>query len=874
MATIKSALSLYDGMSAPLKNIHTALNIVLNSFEAVQDASGNVIDTSAIQEAREELARAGSQLDQMEQNIREAEQAQDQFNGSVREGANAADSLGSKLKGILATVVSIAGVKSALGWAQENMKLADTQRNAENQLKAVLANMGVEDIEIPVTVDTGDAVKTLNNIENNLEALNSPQVIVDTSNAINALNRFNRVSNRLDGSAIDTTLNLDNGEAMQAAMEYDDWANRTDGNTIQNTLLLNGPDQPGNMEAALALNTGGAVAAYDDFVNTVDGNTITATVAVDNSQAISAYDAITAKASEIQGRGIYGDEAMIAGAAEFATYFSDAEAIMSMMDTLSNYAMGMTGGGAIDATAMVDYATNLGKIMTGAYDAMTKKGFEFTDAQKAVIEGTATHAQYVEALGEDYQSMSEDMRAATVINSIIAESWDGLYEAMSNTPEGKIIQFQNRFGDLQEVLGNRVYPAALQFFDVFERHFPQIEQLLTVFSDGVSGLIIVLTWIAEAALNVASVIVDNWGWIGPIIGGVAAALLVYYGAQLAVNTITGISTALLHAHAFAEQVKAASTMMATGATFAETSAQYGLNAALYACPIMWIVMLVIALVAVFYAAVAAVNKFAGTSVSATGIICGAFMAALAFIGNLFVALWNIAVDVFVLIYNLVATVANFIGNVFTDPVGAVARLFFDLADTVLGVLQTLAGAIDAIFGSNLAGAVQGWRDSLGGWVDETFGKGEEVMEKMNADDMKLGRFEYGQAFDLGYKFGEGIEDTIGGLFKTPTLDEMGLDSLDAFDLGNTLDGVYGNTGDTAANTAAAADTLDYMDEDLAWMKDIAEREAINRYTTAEITVEQHNENHISKDTDLDGVMEAFCFDFAEKLDVSAEGVHE
>mgnify|MGYP001148689607 FL=1 len=289
---------------------------------------------------------------------------------------------------------------------------------------------------------------------------------------------------------------------------------------------------------------------------------------------------------------------------------------------------------------------------------------------------------------------------------------------------------------------------------------------------------------------------------------------------------------------------------------------------------MGVVMLVIALVAAFYAAVAAVNKFAGTSVSATGIICGAFMAALAFIGNLFVALWNIAVDVFVLIYNLVATVANFIGNVFTDPVGAVARLFFDLADTVLGVLQTLAGAIDAIFGSNLAGSVQGWRDSLGGWVDETFGKGEEVMEKMNADDMKLGRFEYGQAFDLGYKFGEGIEDTIGGLFKTPTLDEMGLDSLDAFNLGNTLDGVYGNTGDTAANTAAAADTLDYMDEDLAWMKDIAEREAINRYTTAEIKVEQHNENHISKDTDLDGVMEAFCVDFAEKLDVSAEGVHE
>lgn len=45
-------------------------------------------------------------------------------------------------------------------------------------------------------------------------------------------------------------------------------------------------------------------------------------------------------------------------------------------------------------------------------------------------------------------------------------------------------------------------------------------------------------------------------------------------------------------------------------------------------------MMNIALVALFYAAVAAVNHFAGTSVSATGIICGAFMAALAFIGNI------------------------------------------------------------------------------------------------------------------------------------------------------------------------------------------------------------------------------------------------
>ena len=85
---------------------------------------------------------------------------------------------------------------------------------------------------------------------------------------------------------------------------------------------------------------------------------------------------------------------------------------------------------------------------------------------------------------------------------------------------------------------------------------------------------------------------------------------------------------------------------------------------------------------------------------------------------------------------------------------------------------------------------------------------------------------------------------------------------------------YGNTGDTAGNTAAMSDALDIAEEDLAYMRDIAEREAINRFTTAEIKVEQHNENHISKDADLDGIMDAWANDFAEKLEVSEEGVHK
>lgn len=91
------------------------MNIVLNSFEAMQRASGNSVDTSAIREAREELARAGAAFDSIEENIRNAGNQQDRFNRRIRDGTTAADGLWSKLKGIAATVGGLAAVKKILG---------------------------------------------------------------------------------------------------------------------------------------------------------------------------------------------------------------------------------------------------------------------------------------------------------------------------------------------------------------------------------------------------------------------------------------------------------------------------------------------------------------------------------------------------------------------------------------------------------------------------------------------------------------------------------------------------------------------------------------------------------------------------------------
>ena len=307
------------------------------------------------------------------------------------------------------------------------------------------------------------------------------------------------------------------------------------------------------------------------------------------------------------------------------------------------------------------------------------------------------------------------------------------------------------------------------------------------------------------------------------------------------------------------------------ATRAWTAAQKLLNLAMAANPVGIVIAAVILLIGLIFAVVAAVNKATGNSLSAIGIITGALAVAGAFVGNLFVTLINAVIDVFAALWNFIAAFANFFGNVFNDPVGAIARLFFDLVDTILSLLQSLASAIDTIFGSNLAGAVQGWRDSLGGWVDATFGQGEEIMAKVNAEDYHLERFTYSGAWDAGYNWGANLQTNIA--------DALNLDSLlGATDLSDaaTIPTAADPTAllsDIADNTDQIADDVEMSSEDLELLRDIAERQEINRYTTAEIRVEMVNNNTISSEMDIDGVVNLLEIKVQEAMAASAEGVH-
>ena len=466
--------------------------------------------------------------------------------------------------------------------------------------------------------------------------------------------------------------------------------------------------------------------------------------------------------------------------------------------------------------------------------------------------------------------MSADMQAAAAINQVIAESWEGMYEAMSNTPSGKIAQLKNAFGDVREVLGDRLYPAVLQFVDAFQSHLPQVTSIMGGFASVCAVVIRVLAQAFSLAATLGGAIADNWGIIGPVVYGAATAALFYLGVTKGVALAQTVAEIATKSYQAAVNFLSIGYGVLTGNTAAASAAIMTYNAALMACPITWLIIGFIAVVAIIYTVVGAINHFVGTSISATGLICGAIAAAGAFVANLFMAGLELILGVFATLYNTVAMVANFLGNVFNDPVAAIARLFFDLVDGILSLLQTLASAIDTIFGSKLADSVQGWRDKLGGWVDEKFGAELEVMGKFNtADFLSDYRLEYGGAFDFGYDFGKNLADK----FKLPSLDELYPD-LSAYELGDKLDGIYENAQNTAGHTAAMANTLDSSDEDLQYLRDLAEREAINQFTTAEIVVDMGGiTNQINKLDDLDGIVTRILDGVNEAVEIAAEGVH-
>lgn len=716
MGNIRAAIALYDGVTSPLQSMHKAMGVVLNTFEAMQQASGRAVDTAAIREAREEWAKAGTAFDAIEENIRNANNEQQKFNNSIRGGSNSANGLLSIIKKVAIAAGGIAGINKVL--------------NISDELASTKARLNL-------LVDDGGSVDVLEQ-KIMASAQRSRSAYFDTASAV-------------------AKLGLNAGNAFNGDMDQ--------------------------------------VIAFMEQVNkqfVIGGAT-----AQEQSNAM-----------------IQLTQAMAAGALR-------GEELNSILD-----------GAPGIARAIEKYMG----IAEGSIKTVAQEGKVTAEVVK--------NAMF--AMADETNAKFDSM----------PKTWAQIWVDMKNQALSMFAPILTKINQL----GNSA----------------KFQKVTTGLINGLAAVANVASSALDILIAVASVFVDNWGIIQPLVLGIAAAMLLYNGYLIANNAITAINNAQkglaavqAYKAAVANTTLAATEKAEAMAKASATAAQYGFNAALLACPLTWILLIIIAVIAAIYMIVAAINKLTGSTISATGIICGAVAVAGAFVLNCAIgvlnaiiqALWTIFVAPFLGIVEWILNVCNGGFNSFGD---AVANLIGQIIGWFLNLGKVVTTIIDAIFGTDWTAGLESLQSAVTSW-----GKNENAITlDKNAPTIDY-RATYSGAWDAGYDFGQGIDDKIGGMF-----DASGMDSMGAFDLSNTLDGIYGNTGDTAANTAATADALDIAEEDLAYLRDIAEREAINRFTTAEIKVEQHNENHISKDADLDGIMDAWANDFAEKLEVSEEGVHE
>lgn len=733
MATIRTAINMTDNLSPIFRSINSALQLTISGFENLEGASGNAIDVSRLQQAQRELAKVDKMFEQIEKEIRDAENAQGHLNNRIRDGTNATDSLLGKVGALIGAYLSFQGVKNVLGLADE------------------------------------------------------------------AANTTARLAIMNDGLQTTTELN----EKIMAS------ANRT-------------------------------YSSFSDTANMVSKLGILARDAFSSNDEIIAFAEILNKHFVISGTSAEGTQA-------------------AMLQLTQAMAAGALRGEELNSifeqapTLIQNIADHLG-VSTGQIKEMATKG--------QITANVVKQAMFA-----------------------MADQTNERFESMPNT-----------FADVWNVALNQV---GTQFSDFFEKltGISDSDKFREAISNIISALSIVAT-IAETAIDVmaggAELIYDNWSFIAPVIGAVTAALIINAAAWAWANREIVINIFMMMTASLRNLWYVATTVLSTWATYGFTAAMAALSIAISANPIGWLIGAIIVLITLFYLGVAAVNKFAGESYSATGIIAGAFAVLGAAIYNVYVFIWN-----------TVASFLEFFVNLSTDKTYAVKKLFYNLAVAVLDFAMSMSKGWDD-FATNFVNAiikavnlgVKAWNwfiDMLpDGLVAElgwgTKGMYEEresiVSDLSNARSMLDGflgeppkdyweapKKEYmvlSEAWNSAYNWGAGFFKSEKD-DKDDTEDKIKKAIEDALALGDKVKEGNDAAKKTAKNTGKMADGVKFMNDELKYLRDLAEREAINRYTTAEIHIDNRSENHINSELDIDGIVDRFGEKVEEVAEKLAEG---
>lgn len=538
--------------------------------------------------------------------------------------------------------------------------------------------------------------------------------------------------------------------------------------------------------------------------------------------------------------------------------FSGNDEALSFMETLSK--MFVVSGASADESRNAMYQLNQ------AMASGRLQGDEF----RSIIENAPMLADAIaKATGKsraELKQMSSDGElTAELIKNAMFASADEINEQFATMP----MTFGQAMNNLGTVASRKFQGVSEAFSDAMS-------------GDGMQGMFAALTtgisvsaMVAEGAINMLSgalgFLANNMGWIGPIIAGLTIALGLYTGALIVNSAITAVNSIQKKIAAIQAVAHGAAITAEMTATTGMTAAQLTFNSALYACPLTWIILSIIIIIALIYVVIGVINQFAGTSISATGVVAGTFFALGAFI-------WNIVVA----ICNFFTTLAEFFVNVWNHPDYAVRTLFVGLGKMLLDfciaategfdeVATNLANAF--VDGANLAvkginwiidalnlipgvdidnigelgkvdsitSALKSTKDELDAWLGE---KPTDYWKAPKMDSMSIGG-----AWDDGYNFGQGLDQQIGDLFGGGS-DVFGESAgeqtmFDANPDGGKLDKI-----------GKIDDDITIAEEDIKLLKDIASTKFINKYSTLQpnLTV-TFGDIHESNDIDRNKIMQ-------------------
>ena len=548
-------------------------------------------------------------------------------------------------------------------------------------------------------------------------------------------------------------------------------------------------------------------------------------------------------ASEISGYGVVGKTALINGAQQASTYFHQTDAVKTLLPKMADLAVQMHGVNVTNED-MVNIGNMTGKVMTGQVGALRRAGISFTDYQEKVMKN------------------GTEMEKANMLAQVIEQNVGKMNETMAQTPEGVMARNKRDFDAVKTTIGQQVQPAIVSMFNAIHNNLPTIQLLATGFGNATVLVMGAITGIINIGTQMINFFKSNWTLIEPIIWGIVAALIVY-------NATMGIGWLTTLKDIGAKALHVVSSAASTAAIIAMTFAQEGLNAALSLCPLTWIIIAIIAVIAAIYLVVAAINKVQNKTRSATGVIFGVVASAGAAIINVGIgtinaiiqAVWSIFVQPFIGIIEWILNVTN---GGFDSFGGAVANLIGQIISWFLSLGKVVTKIIDAIFGTDWTSGLTSLQDTVTSW-----GKNENSIT-LNKEAPSIDyRINYGDAYGKGYNLGKGVEskvkNTFGNLFKKGETKDK--------DYSYGTDAITNNTAETAANTAKTSDSLDITNQQLKYIKDYAEQRAINRFTTAKISVDMSNVINGSSKADMEGIVTHLKTRLEEEMSAVAEGVH-